>query len=456
MNTRPRSTLFALLAVLTIVIAACGGGDTTDTTAAGGADTTAAGTGTTAAAVDTTAATETTAGATDTTAGATDTTAGAAGNLVIWADELRAAVIEEISPAFTDATGVSVQVQIVDFGSIREQVTTQAPAGEGPDLFIGASDWTGELATNGVIEPVDLGSKSGDFFELSLTAFSVDGQLYAVPYGYEAIALYYNTDLVPEPPASIEEAVAACEGLADIENCIGLPGGGDGPDAYHHYPFISAGGGYIFRFDPATGFDPSDVGLDTPESLAGVEVLQTLVDDGVIASTNYDTAKNLFLEGSQPFWITGPWELGGLNEESVEVPWSVAKLPTIEGNTPAPFVGAQGFFINAFGENKVLATSFLLDYVATQETMEALYAADYRLPTFTAVFEAAAADDPVAQTFNESAADGIPLPNIPEMGSVWGPLGDQLLLLRNGEVNAEEAMGTAAEQVQSAVGVPQP
>ncbi len=297
--------------MLTIVIAACGGGDATDTTAAGGTATTAAGTDTTAAAVETTVATETTAGATDTTAGATDTTAGAAGNLVIWADELRAGVIEEISPAFTDATGVGVEVQIVDFGDIRTQVTTQAPAGEGPDLFIGANDWTGELAANGVIEPVDLGSKSGDFFELSLTAFSIDGQLYAVPYGYEAIALYYNTDLVPEPPASIEDAVAICEGLPDIENCIGLPGGGDAPDAYHHYPFISAGGGYIFRFDPATGFDPSDVGLDTPEALAGVEVLQTLVDDGVIGSTNYDTAKNLFLEGSQPFWITGPWELGG-------------------------------------------------------------------------------------------------------------------------------------------------
>ena len=323
MDTRPRSTLLALLAVLTIVIAACGGGDATDTTAAGGTDTTAAGTDTTAAAVETTVATETTAGATDTTAGATDTTAGAAGNLVIWADELRAGVIEEISPAFTEATGVGVEVQIVDFGDIRTQVTTQAPAGEGPDLFIGAHDWTGELVANGVIEPVDLGSKSGDFFELSLTAFSIDGQLYAVPYGYEAIALYYNTDLVPEPPASIEDAVAMCGDMPDIENCIGLPGGGDQADPYHHYPFISAGGGYIFRFDPATGFDPSDVGLDTPETLAGVEVLQTLVDDGVIGSINYDTAKNLFLEGRQPFWITGPWELneeGGLNDPSVDCP----------------------------------------------------------------------------------------------------------------------------------------
>jgi maltose/maltodextrin transport system substrate-binding protein len=38
------------------------------------------------------------------------------------------------------------------------------------------------------------------------------------------------------------------------------------------------------------------------------------------------------------------------------------------------------------------------------------------------------------QTFGQSAANGIPMPNIPQMGSVWGPLGDNLLLVRNGEI----------------------
>ena len=230
--------MLGLLAVLTIVIAACGGGDATDTYDRRRRDH-RAGSGHHRCNVNDPATRD---------HGGSPPRPQLAGPtpqpeqpaiLVIWADELRAAVIEEISPAFTDATGVGVEVQIVDFGDIRTQVTTQAPAGEGPDLFIGANDWTGELAANGVIEPIDLGSKSGDFFDLSLTAFSIDGQLYAVPYGYEAIALYYNTDMVPEPLASIEDAVAICEDLPDIENCIGLPGGGDGPDAYHHYPVPS-------------------------------------------------------------------------------------------------------------------------------------------------------------------------------------------------------------------------
>ena len=101
---------------------------------------------------------------------------------MIWADELRAAVSRRSSPPFTDATGVGVEVQIVDFGDIRTQVTTQAPAGEGPDLFVGAHDWTGELAANGVLEPIDLGAKSGRLLPGCRSALSsVDGQLYAVP-----------------------------------------------------------------------------------------------------------------------------------------------------------------------------------------------------------------------------------------------------------------------------------
>ena len=30
------------------------------------------------------------------------------------------------------------------------------PAGEGPDIIIGAHDWLGELVTNGLLAPIDL------------------------------------------------------------------------------------------------------------------------------------------------------------------------------------------------------------------------------------------------------------------------------------------------------------
>ena len=369
--------------------------------------------------------------------------------LLIWADENRATALQEVVPAFTEATGGEVEIEVVGFGEIRDQAGVAGPAGEGPDLFVGAHDWTGELAVNGLVEPIDLGGRAGEFFEVALTAFSFEGNLYAVPYATEAIALYYNTDMAAEAPATFEEIGAICAALEAIENCIGIPGGGDGADAYHNYPFVSALGGYIFRYDPASGYDPSDVGLDSEGAVAGVTFLAGLVADGLLAPTNYDGAKTLFLEGQQPFWVTGPWELGTLNAQD-GVNWGVAKLPTIGGQAPSPFVGSQGMFLSAFSENKVLARTFLLEFVTTPETMRALYDADPRNPAYRAVFDQLA-DNPVAQTFALSAADGVPMPNIPEMGAVWGPLGNALLLVRNGDSEAAEAMEAAAQGVREAV-----
>jgi len=60
-------------------------------------------------------------------------------------------------------------------------------------------------------------------------------------------------------------------------------------------------------------------------------------------------------------------------------------------------------------------------------------------------------DNEIAETFALSGADGFPMPNIPEMGSVWGPLGEQILGLRNLQIDAATAMANAAEQVAAAV-----
>lgn len=430
-----RSHIVLVLA-LVLALAACGG-DSTDTTAP--------------AATTPDTSVETTAPDTAPETTAADTTAPpeAAADLLVWTDAERGPVVEEIAPAFTEATGVDVTVEILEFGQIRDQVGVAGPAGEGPDLFIGAHDWVGQLAIDGSIDPIDLGSAADDFVEVALNAFTFEGDLYAVPYATEAVALYYNTELVPEPPASWDEIVSTCEALPDIDNCVGLPGGGDAADAYHHQPFLSAFGGGIFAYDPDTGFDPNTVELDSEATIQGANFLADQVDAGIVQSVNYDNAKQLFLDGAQPYWITGPWEVGNLAD--VDVQWEVVPIPTIDGsNPPAPHVGAQGFFLSSFSEDKVVAQSFLLDFIATEEGMQALYEADPRIPAYEAVLEGVA-DDPTVQAFSEAVANGIPMPNIPQMSAVWDPLGSNLLLIRNGEMDGTEGMASAAQAVRAAV-----
>jgi len=160
MVKRSRS-LVAVLAATSIVLAACGGDDDDAAEESTAQESTA----------EETAAEET----------AAESTAEASESLLIWADDLNVGPLSEIAPAFTEATGVDVQVELVPFGDIRDQVTQAGPAGEGPDIFVGAHDWTGELAANGIIDPIDISAKTDEFIPVALQGFNFEGQNYAVP-----------------------------------------------------------------------------------------------------------------------------------------------------------------------------------------------------------------------------------------------------------------------------------
>jgi maltose-binding protein MalE len=370
--------------------------------------------------------------------------------LTIWADDKFAPIIQEIAVPFTEETGVAVEVTLIAYGDMQEQIVAQAPAGEGPDIFIGGHDWLGAMVENGIATPIDLGSKAENFTEVSLNALNWGGFQYAMPYAQESIALYYNADLVTTPPTTVEELTAICDELGDtIENCWGIQGGGAGGDAYHNFPFVSVLGGYIFGFSPDTGFDVSDIGLASEGAIAGVEAMSVLVGDGYIAPLDEDPAKQLFLDGKQAFFMSGPWWLNTWDEAGLN--YGITPLPTIDGKPMGPFVGVRGFYLNAFSENKAVAAEFGLNFLATDETMAALHEADPRGPTWIPTLEALR-EDPVFNAFGVSATNGQFMPNVPEMAAVWGPLGDALLSVRQGTATASDAMTQAAEQVANVVG----
>ncbi len=367
--------------------------------------------------------------------------------LLIWADETREPILKDVAADFTAATGVPVEIQLVGFGDIRNNMVQQAPVGEGADVFIGAHDWIGELAVNGVVEPFDLGARASEFFPIAVEAVSFEGQTYGVPYAIEAIGLYRNTELVPEAPADWADLLATCDALSDtVDQCIALPAGGD---FYHHYPFFASKGGYLFAFDETAGYDPNDRGIDTPEAIAGFEFFNGLVADGTLnPAVDYGTMTDLFFNGNAAFMWTGPWALPDV--QNAGVPYATSKLPAIEGSTAVPFVGVQAFFVNAFSEQKALAQTFVAEFVATEDVMVQLFEAGQRAPAHIAAFNQVA-DDPDVVAFGASAEDGQPMPNIPEMSAVWGSLGNAVQEVYNQSSDVTTILTNAAQGVTDAL-----
>jgi arabinogalactan oligomer / maltooligosaccharide transport system substrate-binding protein len=376
-----------------------------------------------------------------------------AGQLLIWADETRAPVIQTFADEFGAANGVEVTIQTFEFDQIRDQLQQAGPAGEGPDIIVGAHDWLGQLATNGVVEPLDLGGREGEFLEVGIQAFTYNGQLYGLPYAVENVALLRNTDLVPEAPATFEELEQTALGLVesgDAEIALGM----QVPDPFHQYPLYTAACECTVFAQNADGtYDPTQLTLDTPGGLAAAEKFGEWTDSGLInADITYDVMIEAFGTGNAPFAITGPWAISQEDTgfAATGVPFVVEPIPTVEGATAKPFVAVQGFMISAFSENKLLAQTFVVDFMGTEEAQLALYQAGGRPPALQAAFDQAASDPNIAG-FGLSGAQGAPMPAIPEMASVWTAWTDAYTNIFTGQAAPEQAFTSAAEQIRNLI-----
>lgn len=365
--------------------------------------------------------------------------------LRIWADDTRTPILLDMADEFLAEYGVELVVE--DLGvvqDIRSQVIIAIPAGEGPDIFIGVHDWLGALVDSGLVAPIEIGDKADDFVGSALQAFTyTDGNLYGVPYATENLGFFYNTELVETPPATWEEVLEIGrtlqdEGLAQYAIAIG------GDPGYNALPIQTAFGGYVFGTDDNGAWNANDVGLDGEGMVTAVEWMTAAVDEGLMPdTTDYETAHSLFETGQIPFLMAGPWALDRIRASGV--PYAVTSFPD-EG---APFLGVQGFMVNAFSENILLAQAFLTEFVATEETMQQLYETGLRPSAYTSVLATTADAD--LKAMGEAGANAIPMPNIPEMGSVWSAWNNGITLAITGQLTPEESMTDAAEQVRALI-----
>ncbi|MGD2076992.1 MAG: extracellular solute-binding protein [Chloroflexota bacterium] len=363
-------------------------------------------------------------------------------SLTIWADDTRAPILLNLAEEFQAAYGVGLNVEQVN--DINDQLPIAAPAGEGPDIFIGPHDRLGGWVESGLVAPMDLGDKEGDFVQVGLDAFTLGGELYGMPYAIENMALFRNVDLVPDAPETWDALLAAGQALqdsGDVTYALVLEDNG-----YKVYPVLTSFGGYVFGRSEDGTWQPDDLGIDSEGMIAAGQWIADNVEAGLISpnANDADTAQTLFASGETPFLMTGPWALAQFREADLN--YAISPFPS-DGQS---FGGIQGFMINAFSENALLAQAFLTEFVATDEVMTDLYLAGDRPSAFAPVLEAT--EDPDLVAFGEAGANAALMPAIPEMGAVWGSWNDAVVLTITGEDTPESAFTTAASQIREVVG----
>ncbi len=369
------------------------------------------------------------------------------GELLIWmrADKSFQGM-RVLGEQFEAETGVPVRVEVPE--AAIDKFIQAAQRNRGPDLLGWAHDRVGDLVTAGLVQPVDMTPLTQDrFLDKALQAFTIQGDLFGYPVGMEAVALIYNRDLVPDPPQSFAEVRDLHEILRDQGK---LTLHFDYRNFYFSFPLLAAQGGYIFGQTAEDTLDPGDVGLDQPGAIAGLEMLEELVAQGVILQdSTYSIMVANMVQQDLGLMITGPWEWSNLEKNKVN--FGVAPLPSMNGYPTPAFVGVQGFLINQASPNADLIQEFMEHYVLTPEGLQVLNQdVPVGIPSLRTVAEAWSVDPRLEATL-KSVEQGVLIPNIPEMNAVWTQMSGVIGDVVNGRINAEEALIRSTQQIEEAI-----
>ncbi len=375
-------------------------------------------------------------------------------DLVIWTDELKAPAVKTVADQFAADNGITVAVQVIS-ADLQANFITANAAGNGPDVFTGAHDWIGNLVQNGAVQPLQLTADDlSAYSPIAVKATTYDSKLYALPYGVEALALYRNTDVVPQAPATLDDAIAqgeAARAAGKVESALNLQQGENG-DAYHMEPVLTSMGGYLFGSQPNGDYDPQDLGVGGPGSLAAAEKIAQLGEKGsgvLRRSISGDNSIALFAGGKAAFLVSGPWALPDIKKSGIN--YAVEPIPGFAGQQPArPFAGVQGFYVASKAKNAAFAQEFVTRSMNTEDAMTKMYEGAQLPPAMTAVAQSVAASDPNVGVFTQAAEGGAPMPAIPAMAAVWEPLGKAYSAIIGG-ADPKATMTSAGKTIADAI-----
>lgn len=376
------------------------------------------------------------------------------GKLVIWADPKRTAVLKKYADQFGKDNGITVEVKEVA-ENLQTVFVTASEQGSGPDVVVGAHDWIGNLVQNGAIDPVQLSpQQKAAFAPAAVKAVTFNGQTYGAPYALENIALVRNTDLAPTAPATFDDLIKQAQDLkkaGKVQELLLDQCGANG-DVYHIYPIFSSAGGSMFGLTSTGDPDPKNVTVNSADSIAAFTKLKDLGEKGVGALKTSISDKNvlsLFTGKKAAFFITGAWNIADIKKAGIN--YDITPIPAFSGGKPAqPFLGVQAFFVAAKGKSKSLAQEFVANYVTNKDVAMALYEADPRPPALLDAIDAAKASDPDVSKWLDAGKDGLPMPAIPEMAAIWGPVGNAEVAAIKGN-DPKTAADAAAKAVNDAI-----
>ena len=237
-----------------------------------------------------------------------------------WAQYVEPALAE-----FTEQHGIEVEVTVVPYDQLFNQITSSILGGQTIDVMELDPAWIPELAVQGMVLPIDENLSDEDLAQYlpgSTDLMRWEGELMGLPLVAGMPYFFYNTEILDQvnggqPPstwAEVEEISrkAMDAGLVDHGIFLGLAPL-EGLMVYFDV-FLKLHGGQWLSEDGSEWVFNSDAGVQA------VEYMKHLIDTGVVPRAALETADrdslNTFLAGRAPFHFNWSFTYGLMKDAS--------------------------------------------------------------------------------------------------------------------------------------------
>ena len=350
------------------------------------------------------------------------------------ADQVNAQLAaESITVVFEKKSGLSDQLKLYGGDAVN-----------GPDMYLYAHDSLGTFVAMDILAPLtDVidASVYADALPMTVQAGQLGGEQYLLPVYFETLVFLYNKDLWEgEIPGTTDELYDYMVAHTDVDAGT-YAVVNQHSTAYNVAPFINGFGGYIIN-------ENAQAGLDNENTIAAVEYNKKFA--ALQADGDYNTVTTLFNEGKAAAIIGGPWLVSGIEAAGINygiVSLSEFTLPN--GSALAPYSGVQGVGVMkcAVAEKKD-AIAKVLSALSSPEVGIDLANKSGCAPANSKAYEDAdVSANEMIVAIQKTAATAQPMPNIPEMGVMWGPAESLLAAVNKNGADVAEA---AAEQQAAA------
>lgn len=301
---------------------------------------------------------------------------------------------DDVAKRFTEKTGIKVDVQVIGWSDIHQQVSTMIQTNQLPDVL--NLDSFSQYAADGLLyaaSDVETDALAANIPENLTNSGAYDGTNYGIPFVGSASTLFYNTDLFAQagiagPPTTLDELAEDAKKISALPDKVGfaLSLSPEAPHIDYSTFMFNMGGAYM---------KGGEWTIDSPENVKALQFLKQLTDDG---GTEVNPGNTGRVEGTWQLFESGTAGMvigqSALTErlKTTGVKYATAAFPAATGVTPTSLAVAD--YIMAFKKpgNQDAVKQFL-DFAYAKANYSTLITDTGLLPV-TSDLQSELADDP--------------------------------------------------------------